>query len=237
MEPQVAFGRALESAMEASAILGLLPAAARRRLAGAGSALMLERGALLCQRGDPGDAVFVVLEGEIEIRTSSADGREVRYAAFGPAAVIGEVAALDGGRRSTDMIAARRARVFRIPREPLIAALRDEPAAAVALIAELAVRLRAANEALEAMRTLDLGGRLAQLLLGITAERPLAPLTQTELARRLSASREKVNRKLHAWADAGWVALAASGVRILDRDALNQLAGQDGGSETTQGAR
>jgi DNA-binding transcriptional regulator LsrR (DeoR family) len=61
---------------------------------------------------------------------------------------------------------------------------------------------------------------LAQLLLTVAAEKTLVPLTQTEMARRLGASREKINRKLNAWAREGWVALGASGVRLLDRSAL-----------------
>ncbi len=206
--------------MAASPILGLLSAASRQTLVAAGSSLALEPGVLLCQRGEPGDAVFVVLEGEIEVQTSSADGREMRFASFGPAAVIGEMAALDGGLRSADMVAKRRSRLWRIPRGPLIEALRADPAASVALVAELAGRLRASNAALESVRMLDLGGRLAQLLLAAAAERGLVPLTQTEIARRLSASREKVNRKLNDWARHGWVTLGASGVRLLDKDAL-----------------
>jgi CRP-like cAMP-binding protein len=210
----------VHSAIAGSPILSLLSAASRERLVGAGSALSLERGGVLCQRGDPGDAIFVVLEGEIEIQTSSAEGREVRYASFGPSSVVGEMAALDGGLRSTDMVAARRSRLWRLPREPLIEALRADPAASVALVAELARRLRAANAELEGVRTLDLGGRLAQLLLGSAADKALVPLTQTEIARRLSASREKVNRKLNAWARQGWVALGAAGVRLVDKEAL-----------------
>lgn len=213
--------------MAGSSILGHLSTAVRMSLARTGSTLDLERGALLCQRGDPGDAVFVILEGEVEIRTGSADGREVRYASFGPGAVIGEMAALDGGVRSADMVAMRRSRIWRIPRAPLIEAL-SEPAVARALIAELARRLRAVNAALEAGRTLDLGGRLAQFLLGVTIDRPVAPLTQTEIARRLTASREKINRKLHAWADEGWVALGPSGVRVIDRGALAHLTNPGG---------
>ena len=215
----------LETAMAGSPILGRLPVAAQRKLANTGSAIGLEPGVFLCRRGDPGDAVFIVLEGEVEIRTSSMAGREVMYASFGPGAVIGDMAALDGGARSADMVATRRSRIYRIPKAPLIEAL-SEPAVALALIAELASRLRAANEALEATRTLDLGGRLAQFLLGVTTERPVASMTQTEIARRLTASREKVNRKLHEWADEGWVTLGASGVRVVDRRALARLADQ-----------
>ncbi|HVN02222.1 MAG TPA: cyclic nucleotide-binding domain-containing protein, partial [Caulobacteraceae bacterium] len=142
--------------MAGSPILSLLSPASRARLAAAGSALALEPGRLLCQRGDPGDAIFVVLEGEIEIKVSSIEGREVRFASFGPGAVVGEMAALDGGLRSTDMLAARRSRLWRIPREPLMEALRGDPAASVALVAELARRLRVANAELEATRTMNL---------------------------------------------------------------------------------
>jgi CRP/FNR family cyclic AMP-dependent transcriptional regulator len=222
--------RLLESAMAGSPILSLLSSASRDRLAVAGSALALEPGRLLCQRGDPGDAIFVVLEGEIEIRVSSPEGREVRFASFGPGAVVGEMAVLDGGLRSTDMLSARRSRLWRIPREPLMEALRGDPGACVALVAELARRLRASNAELEATRVLSLGGRLAQLLLGGPAEKPLVSLTQTEIARRLGASREKVNRKLNAWARQGWVALGPSGVRLLDRAALAEEMLEKGAS-------
>ena len=41
------------------------------------------------------------------------------------------------------------------------------------------------------------------------------------MARRLGASREKVNRKLRAWAAKGWVDVTAAGVRLLEADALS----------------
>jgi CRP-like cAMP-binding protein len=217
--------RTLETALQASPILGLLSPDARARLATAGSPLDLEPGALLCQQGDLGDAVFVVLEGEIEIRTSSVNGVQVRFASFGPAAVVGEMAALDGGLRSTDMIAVARSRLWRIPRNQLIQALIAEPQSAVALIGELAGRLRTANASLEAVRTLDLGGRLARLLLESMGPRALVALTQTEVARRLGASREKVNRKLNTWASRGWVELGPSGIRLLEPETLAALIG------------
>lgn len=222
---------ATTAALAASPILGLLSPGARERLASAGAPIALEPGALLCQRGDAGDAIFVVLEGEIEIRTGTAGGREVRFGSFGPGAVVGEMATLDGGLRSTDMAAARRSRLWRIPRAPLVAALQAEPGAAVALVAELARRLRAANSALEAVRVLDLGGRLAQFLIEAAGARALVPLTQTEIARRLGVSREKVNRKLNGWARAGSVALGPAGVRVLKRETLAALvAGEEAGA-------
>jgi CRP-like cAMP-binding protein len=214
------FQRAIAAALESSDVLGLLSPPARSRVAAAGSGLTLEAGQLLCQAGDQGDAVYVVLEGEIEVLTRSEGGKPVRLSALGGGALIGEMAVLDGGPRSADMVAARRCRLWRVPRQALMNALEAEPKAAIALVAELSRRLRAANVAFEASSVLDLGGRLARLLLLEKRANDTVPLTQTEMARRLGASREKVNRKLHAWVAEGWVALTAAGVHLSETDAL-----------------
>ena len=72
------------AALAASEVLHHLSAAAREGLAAAGSPVALTRGAMLCRAGDPGDAVFIVLDGQVEVRTSSAEGREMRIVALGP---------------------------------------------------------------------------------------------------------------------------------------------------------
>jgi len=213
------------AALAASEVLHHLSAAGRQGLAAAGSDVSLTRGALLCRAGDPGDAVFIVLDGQIEARMGSAEGREMRLVALGPGQIVGEMAALDGGQRSTDIVAATRCRLWRIPRAALLRAIEGEPKVAVALIVELSHRLRAVNGALEAEILLDLGGRLARLLLSEQSGRGLVALTQTEMARRLVASREKVNRKLHEWVRHGWVEIASVGVRLTDAERLRGLTG------------
>jgi CRP-like cAMP-binding protein len=217
------------AALRAGGILRALSEPAALRLARSGRPVDLARGAVLAQAGDPGDAMFVILEGEIEVRTVSPDGREVRLAALGPGAVVGEMAVLDGGERSADMIAARRCRLWRIAREALHDLLHEEPELALALVRELSARLRRTNADLENRATQDLGGRLARLLAAEQGGRGLIALNQGELARRIGASREKVNRKLRQWADAGWVEVTPAGVRILSAEALRaaQARGAD----------
>jgi CRP-like cAMP-binding protein len=159
----------------------------------------------------------------VEIRTSTLAGKDVRIASLKPYAVIGEMAVLDGGVRSADVAAIRRSRFLRIARDQAIAALESEPRALLKLIAELSRRLRHADAALEDAHTLDLGGRLAQRLLEEAGDAAAVTLTQTELARRIGASREKVNRKLHEWVDEGWIAMGRSGIRLTARDKLSAL--------------
>ncbi|MFI4966286.1 MAG: Crp/Fnr family transcriptional regulator [Caulobacterales bacterium] len=211
------------AALKDSEVLGVLSPAACARLAHRGAPVDLSPGAYLCRRGDPGDAVYVILDGEVEVRTSSPGGRDLRLVALGRGDLAGEMAVLDGEPRSADMAATRRTRAWRIPRTALIEALEAEPQAAVALLAEMSGRLRRSNAALEARTTLDVGGRLAQLLVGEQNARALIALTQSELARRVGASREKVNRKLREWVREGWIEVTPAGVRIAAEARLRRL--------------
>ena len=211
------------AALARGEVLRLFSADALRRLARAGQPVDLDPGGLLCQAGDPGDAVFVILDGEVEIRLLSPAGREVRLIALGPGALAGEMAVLDGGARSADMVASRRTHLWRLPRQALLDALEAEPQALLPLVAELSRRLRAVNAALEARSTLDLAGRLAGLMMAEQTGRGLVPLSQSELARRLGASREKVNRKVREWSDSGWVENTPAGLRILGEARLRSL--------------
>lgn len=212
----------VEARLSRSVLFSVFPPEKLRALANAAPVLELEPGSLLCQRGDPGDAAYLILEGELEVRTLSSGGRTVRLAALSAGEIAGEMAALDGAPRSADMVASRRTRLLKIGRAMLLEALLAEPRAAVALIEALVGRIRVADAAMETQRLLDLGGRLANLLLTEGAAGGVA-LTQTEMARRLGASREKVNRKLHAWANDGLIALSRSGVKLLQRDRLEAL--------------
>jgi CRP-like cAMP-binding protein len=112
----------------------------------------------------------------------------------------------------------------------MLGALEAEPQAAVALVVELVARLRAADIAISDRTALDLGGRLARLLLAEHGAAGLVPLTQTEIGRRLGFSREKVNRKLHEWVHEGWIELAPAGVRLVVPDRLEALIGHQLGT-------
>src|SRR5579871_945466 len=92
------------AALGEGAVFRVLSAEVRVRMAAAGSSLELAPGAFLCQAGDAGDALFVVLEGEIEVLNRTEGGRQVRLASLGRWALAGEMATLDGGARSADMV-------------------------------------------------------------------------------------------------------------------------------------
>jgi CRP-like cAMP-binding protein len=137
------------------------------------------------------------------------------------------MAVLDDQGRSADAKALRRSRLVKLGRDTVREALLAEPEALFALVQNMAGRLRAANDELEAAKGLDLRGRLARLLLRESENGArLVQLTQTEMARQLSASREKVNRALHGFRATGAVAVTRAGVKLIQIADLAEAAHQ-----------
>lgn len=66
----------------------------------------LPPGATLVRRGQPGTDVYLVLDGEIRVER---DGKWL--AGYGPGAILGERAYLEGGVRTSTLVAATRCRV------------------------------------------------------------------------------------------------------------------------------
>jgi CRP-like cAMP-binding protein len=89
------------------------------------------------RQGDPGDAVFVIESGTLEV---TQDGRRLKE--LGRGAVFGELALLDGGPRSASVVARTRARVLRIPRAEFEALLDEYPEIARGVSRTLLAHLR-----------------------------------------------------------------------------------------------
>jgi flavin reductase (DIM6/NTAB) family NADH-FMN oxidoreductase RutF len=93
-------------------------------------------GETMMRIGEPGDSMWLVLEGAVRIQRP---GRLARIAAGD---VVGEVALLDGGPRTADAIAEGVVHALEIPRSEVLAELESSPQVAAALIGVLASRLR-----------------------------------------------------------------------------------------------
>jgi CRP-like cAMP-binding protein len=129
---------------------------------------------------------------------------------------------LDGAPRSADATAQRRTTLWQINRLAILEALKAEPNAALALLSLLAQRLRAADALMHRTATLDLGGRLARLLLDESTSGRIT-FSQGEMARLIGASRERVNRKLAEWRHKDWIDTGTAGLTVRNRNALRAL--------------
>ena len=105
-EDSPAFVTAAQSALErelAEMLLRDTPRPAVRRL---------HAGQVLTRQGDPGDELYVILDGVLVV---SVDGAEVLE--LGPGSVLGERAVLQGGRRTATLTAETSAKVMIVPGE------------------------------------------------------------------------------------------------------------------------
>ncbi len=101
-------------------------------------------GADLCQEGEAGDAVFLLVKGRVKVFTGGgADGRPERaLSELGPGACIGEMAVFDAAPRSATVRALERTRSLTLPGDDFKALLGQRPEMAQVIIAELVRRMR-----------------------------------------------------------------------------------------------
>ena len=131
-----------------------LPAAEAAALLDLGTARSFPAGARIIRRGDPSDAVYLLLAGQATVSVPSPTRGRHRLAALGPGTTFGELALMDSGSRSADIDADTDVTCFEIPldrihQNPDLQSLRLHLIEALAR--DLADRLRRANAEVEAL--------------------------------------------------------------------------------------
>ena len=111
-----------------------------RQVAGTGRIERFENATLIVRAGALGDTFYVVVDGEVTVRRRGLPGLSL-----GPGSFFGELAILDGGARSATVAAKGPVTCLAITRARFLKLLRSEPTIAVAILEELARRLRTAQ--------------------------------------------------------------------------------------------
>jgi CRP/FNR family transcriptional regulator, cyclic AMP receptor protein len=186
-------------------------------------------GEVIFLEGDLGDSLYVIDSGAVAIALVSSDGRELELAKLSDGDVFGELALLDGARRSAQARALTATTLLRLDRADFLRALRWDPRIAEALVVMLAQRLRRDTEAAGEAAFLDVPGRLARVLLRLCTDAPSGapmtpPLSQVDLARMIGSTRESVNRCLSRYERLQLVRREGSRIAILDSDRLRRRA-------------
>lgn len=192
------------------------------------------RGEVLFHQGDPGDALFVVTRGAVKISLPNEEGDEAIIATIRDGEFFGELALLDGAPRSATATALEPTETLVLPRSRFRDLIATEPALRDALLATLASELRRLTTHVEELHFLDITGRLAARLTHLAESdgavavdgtvRLDAPLTQTDLASMIGATRQSVNKLLGLFADDGLLRLEKDAIVILDLDGLARMA-------------
>ena len=118
------------------------------------------------QEGDPGDGLYIIVEGRVQITCLVGQNQRRVLSRFGPGDFFGEMAVLDNQPRSATATAETDTQVYFILRDDMLKILAGSPGLAVSMVKEFSLRMRDFNnqytqEVLQAER-LTLVGRFAR---------------------------------------------------------------------------
>ena len=189
---------------------------------------------MLFARGDAGNHLYIVADGQIRLAISTSEGRELSFQIVGPGDLFGEIALLDGHTRSAGAIALGPTLAYSLERSEFQRLRTAHSSISDATIAYLCRRLREVSDKLETIALYPLDIRLARFLLSALKDRPDTPgrrtplelrYSQGELAQLLGASRPKLNAALAALERAGSIGRTSDRL-FCDRAKLAELAQQ-----------
>lgn len=184
-----------------------IPGAELQSLEQAAHLIVFKAGEIIFQEGDPGDGLYVIARGKVQITALFGENQRRALTYIGVGDFFGEMALLDGETRSAGAFAEEETQTYFIPRDVLLATLERSPKLAVRMLRDFSRRLREFNrqyvhEVLQAER-LGLVGRFARSMIhdfknplhiiGVSAEMSAVKGTSLEAQ---AATRERIRRQV-----------------------------------------
>ncbi len=166
---------------------------------------LYEKGKMILLEQSQGETFFIIISGVVKVTRLSDDGREVILAILGESDFFGEMSLLDGEGRSANIVANEQSEVVTLSRSDFLDCLQKYPKIAIALLEELAVRLRKSDQHIESLSLSDSEQRIGLTLIRLAEE--LGTIKQgdvnvknlpyqQDIANMAGTSRETVSRTL-----------------------------------------
>ncbi len=180
-------------------------------------------GELVLDFDDPSTDVYFIVSGDVRVLVRTAAGKEMILGDFGPGKFFGEMAAIDGAKRSANVTALTNAELLLVPPSVFKEIVLHSPEISERLLRLLTARVRELNVRLFERSVLDLRHRLYSELLRMSSPRKghdgqaivSPPPFQHDLAARIGCRREQVSRELGAMAEEGLAAKVRGGLVLL----------------------
>ena len=193
----------------------------------------LASGEVLFRKGDPGDALYGVVNGRLRIHALGADGHDALLNIMRPGDVFGEIALIDGLPRTADATAIDAVDLMMLRRSEFMDLLRRENELTLHLLQLTCRRLRWLSDMVEDATFLTAPARLAKRLLHLAKQHgqphPEGVLINLRLPQRAigelaALSRESTNKHLRNWVRLGWISLRRERVILRALQPLQDLA-------------
>ena len=172
---------------------------------------------IIVSEGDQTDSLYIILAGRVKVFLANEDGREIVLDTQGPGEYFGEMV-LDEGPRSASVMTLEPCRFQLIPKDDVKALLQSHPDFAMHLVRKLIYRVRVLTEHVKSLALQNVYGRFAKLLNEMAVEQNgkrvlQEKLSQQEIANRVGASREMINRIVKDLTTGGYISV--DGQRIV----------------------
>jgi len=196
-------------------------------------------GDLIAARGDPPEEWMACARGAVRVSSTSVSGKLITFAYVEPGIWFGDVAMLDGDRRTHDTYAHGETTMLCVARADFRKILSEHVELYEALLRLQARRIRQLFGLVEDLNTLPLRARLAKQLTHLVRSYGVPSLSdgnemriglqlaQEELAQLLGASRQRVNQELKAMERDGVIRIEPGGLVVRDRQALIRISEAD----------
>ena len=193
-------------------------------------------GMLICARGEPPEEWIACARGAVRVSSTSITGKQITLTYVEPGIWFGDVAILDGDRRTHDAYAHGETTLMCVSKTDFKRLLTEHAEFTDAILRLNARRVRQLYGLVEDLNTLPLRARLAKQLLHLTRSYGVMSLSdsneiriglhlaQEELAQLVGASRETVNKSLADFVSRGWIRLEGRAVTLLDVERLQRRA-------------
>ncbi|HZM44379.1 MAG TPA: Crp/Fnr family transcriptional regulator [Burkholderiales bacterium] len=176
------------------------------------------KNAIVVNEGDLTDSLYVILSGKVKVYLGDETGKELILDIKGPGQYFGEMV-LDEGPRSASVMTMEPSQFAVISGADFKNCLLKHPEIALNVITNLIRLARGLNENVKSLAMLDVYGRVARMLLDLAVEQNghmVIPekLTQREMANRVGASREMINRILRDLSTGGYIKVESGRITI-----------------------
>lgn len=160
-----------------------------------------QKNTMVLYEQDDSQSLYVINKGRLKETKSQENGREVVIGMLSAGDYFGEIAMIDGGPRSTNVIATEDCELFMFQRRDILHLFTINPQLMFGFMMGLARRIRIASKKIESLALRNVYGRVTELLLDLAKPKKDQlmiddPLTQQDIAIMVGSSREMVSRIL-----------------------------------------
>lgn len=193
-----------------------------------------DKGAEIIAQQATGREVYFVTSGAVRVRTYSAAGRQVSFRDVEAGSIVGDIAAVDGGPRSTDITALVESVLAVLPAAAFMLLLREQPVVHERYLRYLTGLIRLLTARVTELSTMAVPHRVQAELLRLARHSgsqgnvaSINPVpTHAEIADLVSTTREQVTRELSALAKRGLLQKNGSVLVVTDLQELERLVGE-----------